>query len=94
MSQMFLAPYTGQLTQKRERKGALHPWVLMVSLVEGAQLTGWELLTLGVCAAAGQPEKMLFFISRRRNSSVSHWTSGPTGTSWARGRWNVSVTGL
>ena len=35
-----------------------------------------------------------FFISRRRNSSVSDWTSGPTRTSWTRGRWHVSVAGL
>ena len=35
-----------------------------------------------------------FFISRGRNSSVSDWTSGPTRTSWTRGRWHVSVTGL
>lgn len=38
--------------------------------------------------------KDAFFISRRRNSSVSNWTSGPTRTSWTRGRWHVSVTGL
>lgn len=97
LSQMFLTPYTGQFTLVKGGEGERSfASIRFDGLRSGGGDLAHRLVTSHTCrlCSSWTVLKDAFFISRRRNSSVSNWTSGPTGTSWTRGRWHVSVTGL